>query len=325
MQPDNINHSFDLPTLAAKDTHLTRSGRGYVGPCPFCGGRDRFLLKPTPAGWRWFCRKCGQGKYHTSIDYLMTRDTLDFKTALERLGGQISASGATQTAPPNHPALPDAAWQRAAWQELDEASDRLLDEPDGQPARDYLNRRGLAKGVCLAHNLGAAPVYDPRLKTSRLAICLPWWDADGGQQTLTAVKYRFVADDPAGLRYVARPSSVFVLFGLAYALQSDQTLLLVEGEINALSIWQCQPPGLSVVSTGSEGGGRPEILRGLAARYRRVLVWLDEPARARALAAATGCPAPRLLQSPQIEGLKWDANRMLQAGELDGFLRQALA
>ena len=34
----------------------------YAGPCPFCGGKDRFVIftnRPFPH-WNWFCRKCGK-------------------------------------------------------------------------------------------------------------------------------------------------------------------------------------------------------------------------------------------------------------------------
>jgi hypothetical protein len=101
----------------------------------------------------------------------------------------------------------------------------------------------------------------------------------------------------------------------------------VEGEMNALSVWQCQPRGVTVLSVGSESGGRPQALRALAARYQKVLVWLDEPAKARALAAAlfsSPASAPILLQSPLIDGTKWDANHMLQAGELKNFLAKVV-
>ena len=327
MLPENLNLNLDLPALVAQDTRLTRCGQGYSGPCPFCGGRDRFTLKPTPAGWRWFCRKCGQGKYHSAIDYLMQREALDFKTVIARLGGKLSQPAALPLPArplPARRALPDSDWQRAAWQEVQAACDCLLGEAQAAPVRDYLARRGLERGVWLAHNLGAAQVYDPRLKRKRLALSLPWWDTDGSQEMLSAVKYRFIEQAAGGLRYLSRAGSLFLLYGLAYALESDTRLLLVEGEINALSIWQCQPQGVSVVSVGSEGGGRPEILRALAQRYQRVLVWLDKPEKARALAAALGCPHPTLLQSPRLDGEKWDANRMLQAGELQGFLKAVL-
>ena len=53
---------------------LKRVGAYHVGACPFCNGMDRFTIKHTPTGDRWHCRQCGDGKYHTVIDFVMKRD-----------------------------------------------------------------------------------------------------------------------------------------------------------------------------------------------------------------------------------------------------------
>src|ERR1700690_4522867 len=63
-----------------------KAGAYHVGACPFCGGTDRFTVKNTPTGDRWHCRQCGDGKYHTVIDFVMKRDNCNFKTALKTLG-----------------------------------------------------------------------------------------------------------------------------------------------------------------------------------------------------------------------------------------------
>jgi putative DNA primase/helicase len=45
-----------LPALGIDRRYLTKKG----GPCPMCGGRDRFSF--TDKGWgRWYCRGCGDG------------------------------------------------------------------------------------------------------------------------------------------------------------------------------------------------------------------------------------------------------------------------
>ncbi len=108
------------------------------------------------------------------------------------------------------------------------------------------------------------------------------------------------------------------------AVPGADTLLLVEGEINALSVWQCLARGLTCLSFGSESGARPRLLAAAAAGpYRRVFVWADEPARSLAIRAALGRDATAL-QSPVSEGRKLDANALLQDGLLPEFLIRML-
>ncbi len=95
----------------------------------------------------------------------------------------------------------------------------------------------------MAHQLGFARVYDPSVQKKRPAIVLPWFDLEAQAQTLTAVKYRFIDEEPGGLRYISRRGSMPILFGMWAAVPGADTLLLVEGEINALSVWQCLPRG----------------------------------------------------------------------------------
>ena len=50
------------------------SGGEYAGPCPWCGGPDRFRVWPEhPSGHaRWWCRQCS--RHGDTIDLLRQRD-----------------------------------------------------------------------------------------------------------------------------------------------------------------------------------------------------------------------------------------------------------
>src|SRR5436305_15259018 len=54
--------SMNLLDLVTRDTRLRRMasthGGEYAGPCPFCGGRDRFRVWPNMAHPRYWCRVC---------------------------------------------------------------------------------------------------------------------------------------------------------------------------------------------------------------------------------------------------------------------------
>ncbi len=323
MNAKEINRTYDLPALVERYTTLKKSGVFAIGRCPLPGctsQHDALNLKQTPDGWRWLCRKCGDGKYHTPIDFVMRLDGLDFKTALSQMGGETVQLGpAAQPVQPVRPALtlPDATWQKAAWQVVDAGID-ALDAPAGQLVREYLTRRGLHRGTWYAWHIGAAVRFDPSVKRNRPAVVLPWFDGD----LITAVKYRFIDPDPAGLRFIQMPGSVPVLYGVGDVLTRDTTLLLVEGEMNALSVWQCHPADVSVVSFGSETGARPGLLQNLAKQYRRVFIWADDPRRAAEIGQTV--PGAVALRSPVLTGVKHDANQMLQQGVLPDVLSRVL-
>ena len=318
MNAQDINQSYDLLTLCMGDTKLKQSGSFYIGACPFCGGRDRFNLKQTQDGWRWFCRKCGDGKYHGSIDYIMRRDNKDFKQVLESLGGDTIRPREMVT--PEKPALtlPDLSWQSERWEEVNTTSQTLIDSPKAEQARKYLSGRYLDRATWEVNLLGFGYVFN------RPAIVIPWCDI-GKDKMITAIKYRFIdnlARDPKK-RFSMAKGSKTILFGLHVAAGND-TLIFVEGEMNAMSITQISAYELlhvDALSFGSETGSREDVLNRVAKDYKHVIVWADKPERATAIRSSLVHTAD-VLCSPEIDGVKYDANALLQKGWLADFLRE---
>jgi hypothetical protein len=320
----SINQTTDLTSLVG--VKLTKQGRYHVGPCPFCGGHDRFVIKHTPKGDRWFCRNCGDAKYHTPIDYVMRRDHVDYQTALLSMDGKRKGTKMSIEKAAAQPvlALPATTWQQDAWRFTDEAMHSLVSTPVGKAGRDYLIKRGLHQATWFAHRLGFAFVFDPKMREKRPAIVLPWWDWDRERDAVTAIKYRFLENVSEGLRYSARAGSIPILYGLWSAISTHSTLLLVEGELNALSIWQCVPESVTCISFGSETGMRTEILRHLVTRYRKIIVWADDPQKALEIRSSLGVH-DQPWQSPFVDNKKWDANQMLQERVLMDFLSNKLS
>jgi DNA primase len=59
-----------------KKIATTRDGE-FAGPCPFCGGRDRFRVQPQEG--LWFCRQCSpDGRWQDAIAFVMRRDGVLF-------------------------------------------------------------------------------------------------------------------------------------------------------------------------------------------------------------------------------------------------------
>lgn len=61
---------------ARRDTKLVKvaasNGGEWAGPCPFCGGKDRFRVQPEKN--RWLCRGCTGGRWKGPWDYYERRD-----------------------------------------------------------------------------------------------------------------------------------------------------------------------------------------------------------------------------------------------------------
>ena len=110
---------------------LKKSANYLIGPCPFCGGTDRFNVKTADNGDLWICRQCGDGKYHDVIDFLQRRDG---RTFAEIVGGAAGKTptivGVTVTTPTPRP-VPELAtppaddWQVSALVAAAECADFL--------------------------------------------------------------------------------------------------------------------------------------------------------------------------------------------------------
>ncbi len=320
MNATEINQTFDLVGYVTRQLQgkLIQKKNYYVGPCPMCGGSDRFTIKRAEIDL-WICRQCGDGKYHSPIDFIMRYHNEDFKQALARVGGEFQDPIVRRVIPPVPVQVaPDQEWQSQALKEIDVASDWLIEGPAGEPGRRYMTERGISRGSIHRWLLGFGIV------SNRPAIFIPYLDVG---DMITAVKYRFIdqrAKDNKASRFMMKTGSLPYLFGLQHIQESDQTLLFVEGEFNAISVAQCVPRGVAVVSAGSESNGNANILHALAARFDRLVIWMDNPIRAMAMRDRMARDA-QLLRSPVKDGRKWDANEMLKAGVLAKFLTRKLS
>lgn len=196
----------------------------------------------------------------------------------------------------------------------------------GSEGAAYLRGRGLTPVTWAAYGLGFAHAPSRDANADLPAIAMPWYR--GGK--LTAIRYRFLA--PRGKQKITSlPESKFggVLFGGQglpewihpqlpegeKGLEQFCTLVLCEGEINAMSIWQVAfESRLHVMSLGSETGQLSAGAVAFAERYGRVIVWMDKEELAKKLMSQI--PGAYGFSSP---GGK-DANDLLQAGTLGGQL-----
>ena len=332
----------DLVALAGQHSTLRKeSGKEWAGPCPRCGGADRFHVNAGAEGegW-WFCRQC-HTKPGDAIAFLQwLQPGLSFRAAVEQLSGSgitLPAAAPAQRRQPEHrrpPAQPDD-WRQRAERMVADAQRRLW-ASEGEPARAYLASRLLDPATWQAFGLGFredASLPGTRGKQRAPAVVLPWVAAG----KLVAVRYRFLepqtyTDDDGKEHRDQRLVSEWGgqnagrLFGEQHLPEwlrlSDEPgaerlrwVLIVEGEINAMSAWQVAAEShMDVLSLGSENAGLSPAAVATAQRYGRVLCWADKAEVAQSLMAAL--PGAYGVRSPGGR----DANDLLRSGHLGGFL-----
>lgn len=258
-QPDSIL------AVIGSDTQLRRvsSHRGgeYHGPCPFCGGTDRFRVQPERNSWK--CRQCGKGG--DSIAYLVDSGRIDKREAYRLRHGDGSgvrlAGGANRITlpPPPEPAEPpNDIWQQRARKLVSQSQSDLWSDA-GASALAWLHRRGLTDETIRRAELGYNPVdsYDDRTTWGLdpgNSIWLPHgitipWSIDG---YLWRVNIRRPKGDP---KYIGPAGWSNALYN-AEKLRYGKPAILVEGEFDVLIVEQYAGDLVTPVATGSATGAR---------------------------------------------------------------------
>lgn len=114
---------------------------GKHGPCPLCGGRDRFRWSKKDGGL-WVCNHCTEAKWATGFRILMEHLSVDFRGAADYVRGFFGGSTARPATAVRRPTVADEAAKHAAsLRRMEEiwAATRALDQ--GDPVMQYLQRR----------------------------------------------------------------------------------------------------------------------------------------------------------------------------------------
>jgi hypothetical protein len=157
---EEIKRHTDLLILIGRDTTLKRvastKGGEYVGPCPFCGGEDRFNVWPNADPPHWWCRQCE--KRGDAVDYIQQRDSVGFRAACQHLGDErlkLKSVTVVKSKPVVRPGPEplNEEWQTAAAQVMVYCA-AMLWEPEGEAARRWLKARGLADETLKRHFIG---------------------------------------------------------------------------------------------------------------------------------------------------------------------------
>ena len=286
----NIDLSHvDLVALIEKDSgqKLKKEAKCFVGLCPFCNqGRDRFVVWPH----KWWCRRCE--KSGDAINYVMQRYGKTFVEACKELGVTLPGSRPnSRTVAPAHkrqeqptdnikisperesPAFSDPAWSPAALMFAKECQERL--HAPGSPALQYLLNRGLAletiEEAMIGYNhkdrtvkWGQTNVFAPE------GLVFPWEDRLDG---LRRVNFR---PNNGPHKYRLAEGSAQALY-MGDRVRLNARVIMVEGEIDALTIWQAYKYSSWVcpVATGSVTHGRVARLIARLALAKTIQIAFD--------------------------------------------------
>lgn len=313
-----IKASTDLVAIAQRYTALRKISRSgeQAGPCPLCGGMDRFHVKDD----RFYCRQC-YPRGGDVIDLVMLVENLPFLDACRALTGRSSVFERQDQTSLSRPEQrePSTDWMgkrfQTSAQRTIQATHALLCHEQGSVGQDYLRQRGLLPEMWHTYKLGYGQTFHPVRRQQQAAIFLPWVTADGTH--ITAIQHRFIEPSLAKHeRYSFKAGSSPLLFGL-HALTPAETLVIVEGEFNCMALHQV---GYQAVSVGSESnqatGHRMEILIESLPRYDHILVWFDQPAYGDDFAERISEAVPIRTRISVIEQTEFDANELLITGEL---------
>jgi len=305
-----VKQNSDLPSLAGTLTTLTReSAKEYSGSCPKCGGDDRFRVQSD----RWACRQCSP-RWGDAINLMQFAHDVDFKTAAAMLGDENFSSPVKQSQPiASSKATKPKPFDAGFWRpKIESAQSRLFDETDtAQAARDYLAGRGLTIDTWKAYRLGYDKLSVGNRGEFAPAITLPW----------------IVADELIGfsVRYIDKQHKAKIgnfngrLYGGWLLSDHYRTCVIVEGEINAMSIYQVAgQTELDVLSLGSESARLSPMAVDRIAKYDHVICWADEQSTAERWASHFN--GQYFKRGYAFSTGKQDANELLQAGKLGGVL-----
>jgi DNA primase len=153
---EDIKQRIDLVDVVSQTVKLKRTGKNYIGFCPFHSNTrtPAFVVFPDSQSWRCF-GQCNEGG--DLFGFVMKRDNLDFQEALKQL-----ADKAGVTLKPQTQADKKHDQERDTLIDIMEAAvafyrNQMLDTTPGKKALDYLYKRGLTDETIKTWGLGYAP------------------------------------------------------------------------------------------------------------------------------------------------------------------------
>ena len=312
-QADDFKRTTRLADLVPG---LKKSANYLIGPCPFCGGTDRFNVKQDDGGDLWICRQCGDGKYHDVIDFLQRRDG---RTFAEIVGTAATSRPVTVATPTPRP-VPELAtppaddWQVSALVVAAECADFLKSgDSAARKVLHYLQHdRKLMDVTIDQHMVGFNPSWRTVGDGARLApgVTIPCM-VDGELwyvQTRTTAAAR--QSGKIDKYHALTGSKLGALFN-ADKLLGARSVFVVEGEFDAMVL--SQNTEAAVVTMGSAGSLPSNTWLRYFAAVRDIVLLLDDDEAGRQALARWQKKIPRARAARLPDGSK-DVTDFKRAG-----------
>jgi len=260
---DEIQERADIAEVIGRSVVLKRAGRHFKALCPFHREKTPSFVVNTDKQI-FHCFGCGTGG--NVFSFLMQQDRMTFPEAVRHLAEQVGVRLPERAAKGQ-----DDASQRlsALTEKVCRYFERMLSQPQGKAARDYLTRRGVSDDTRQRFRLGWAPSGWTRLLTAattkgvvreeleaaglvvkgraahydrfRNRLMFPIMDVRGrvvgfGGRSLDGQEPKYLNSPETALYIKGRH-----LFGLAQAKEAigkDKTAVLVEGYFDCIVLSQ---------------------------------------------------------------------------------------
>lgn len=244
-----------------------RNGRELVMDCPACGAAGKASLNSRT--WKWQCFRCSAAGGEVAFKRARG-DIADLGTTT---GDDIERQRAEQ--------LARAILARHGSEDVERWADALQHAPEAATAREYLTSRGLNLSTCQRlligwsqqHPSAAEKTTSTGRRRRRRYADLPaqqveavepveavdpgWltipaftaWRDDGTPEPSSAAMVKLRSVPPSPKRYMRIKGGESILY-MPAPLVADEPLILVGGEIDAISLWQA---GWTNVAAGTVG------------------------------------------------------------------------
>lgn len=266
-QVQEIKEKVDIVSVISEHIKLKKAGKNYKAPCPFHSEKTpSFIVSPDIGRYKCF----GCGKSGDVFTFLEEYDGMEFRDALEFLAQRVGVKLERRKGASNE--------KKKAYEVLSLLSDYyhylLTKHPAGNVARDYIKKRNLSTETVTHFKIGFAPQNQsiftsfflkkknikPKLLESvgqayvrgnmvkdRFAgrIMFPLANHRGD---IVGFSGRILPQYDAGQvgKYINTPETPYyhkshMLYGLDKVkgdIRESKKVILVEGELDFLSLWQ---------------------------------------------------------------------------------------